>query len=147
MAPLPIPEVVSILLVDDSLGDARLAREALRESKVDNAMYHLTDGAQALAFLRREPGYEEATRPDLILLDLNMPRMDGREVLAELKRDADLRRIPVVILTCSDDEHDIRLSYDLQANCFITKPIDMNQFIKVVSSIEDFWFSIVRLPK
>ncbi len=137
---------VEILLVEDNPGDARLAREALAESKIANEIHHVKDGVEAMAWLRRQPPFERATRPELILLDLNLPRMDGRQVLAAIKSDPDLKRIPVVILTISKDEEDILRSYNLHANCYITKPIDLMQFIKVVRSIEDFWLSIVKLP-
>jgi chemotaxis family two-component system response regulator Rcp1 len=137
---------VEILLVEDNLGDARLAKEALKDSKLINNLSHVADGEEAMAFLRREGKYAGAPRPDLILLDLNLPRKDGREVLAEIKADENLKRIPVVILTVSSAEEDIFKTYNLHANCYITKPIDLNQFLKVVHSIEDFWLSIVKLP-
>jgi two-component system, chemotaxis family, response regulator Rcp1 len=137
---------IEILLVEDNEGDARLAQEALRDSKVKNTIHHVNDGVEAMAFLRREGKYASAPRPDLVLLDLNLPRKDGREVLADLKQDEDLKRIPVVILTVSSDEADILRTYNLHANCYITKPIDLTQFLKVVKSIEDFWLTIVKLP-
>jgi chemotaxis family two-component system response regulator Rcp1 len=137
---------VEILLVEDNPGDARLALEALKDSKIRNSLSHVKDGVEALAFLRQQGDYAAAPRPDLILLDLNLPRKDGREVLAEIKQDPDLMRIPVVILTISKDEEDVLKSYSLHANCFITKPIDLGQFMKVVRSIEDFWLTIVKLP-
>ena len=137
---------IDILLVEDNPGDARLAKEALKESKLSNNLYHVEDGAEAMAFLRAEGKYADTPRPDLILLDLNLPKKDGREVLADIKADEDLRRIPTVILTISSDEEDILKTYDLHANCYITKPIDLTQFVKVVRSIEDFWLSIVKLP-
>ena len=137
---------VEILLVEDNPGDARLAREALKDSKIRNSLSHVEDGVEALAFLRQQGDYAAAPRPDLILLDLNLPRKDGREVLAEIMQDPDLKRIPVVILTISKDEEDVLKSYSLHANCFITKPIDLGQFMKVVKSIEDFWLTIVKLP-
>lgn len=137
---------IDILLVEDSAGDARLAIEALKDSKIKNDIYHVQDGIEAMNFLKREEGYEESPRPDLILLDLNLPRMDGREVLAEIKKHEDLKRIPVVVLTTSSDEADIFRSYNLHANCYVTKPIDLTQFIKVVKSIDNFWLSIVKLP-
>jgi len=139
-------EPVQILLVEDNPGDVRLTREALKESKVHNALHVAADGVEAMCFLRREPPYESAPRPDIILLDLNLPRKDGREVLEEIKADDTLRRIPVVILTTSDDEHDILRSYDLHANCYITKPLDLRQFAVIVKTIENFWFQIVKLP-
>jgi CheY-like chemotaxis protein len=137
---------VEILLVEDNEGDARLAKEALRESKMRNTLYHVSDGVEAMEFLHQEGQYAQVPRPDLILLDLNLPRMDGREVLAIIKNDANLKRIPVVILTTSSSEADVFKSYNLHANCYITKPIDLNQFIKVVKSIKDFWLTIVKLP-
>lgn len=137
---------IEILLVEDNPGDARLTREALNEGKVLNHMEVVEDGVEALAYLRQTGQYITATRPDVILLDLNLPRMDGRELLAIIKTDPDLKRIPVVVLTTSRAEEDIIKSYDLYANCFITKPVDLDQFITVVKSIEDFWFTIVKLP-
>jgi two-component system, chemotaxis family, response regulator Rcp1 len=138
---------VEILLVEDNPGDVRLTREALTEAKVRNNLYVAADGVQAIAFLRREGEFAGSVRPDLILLDLNLPRKDGREVLEEIKADPALRQIPVVILTSSQAEQDIVRAYDLHANCYISKPVDLDQFIKVVKSIEDFWFAIVKLPK
>jgi chemotaxis family two-component system response regulator Rcp1 len=137
---------IEILLAEDNPGDARLAIEALKESKITNHVNVVQDGVEAMAFLRKQGKYAKEPRPDVILLDLNMPRKDGREVLAEVKEDPDLRRIPVVILTISQAEQDILTAYDLHANCFITKPVDLDQFNKVVHSIEDFWFTIVKLP-
>jgi CheY-like chemotaxis protein len=139
-------EVIDILLVEDNEGDARLAREAMRDSKIRNTLHHVNDGEEAMAFLRRTGRFAAAPRPDLILLDLNLPRKDGREVLAEIKADESLKRIPVVILTVSSAEEDILRSYNLHANCYITKPLDLDQFVKVVRSVEDFWLTIVRLP-
>ena len=141
-----IARPIEILLVEDNLGDARLTQEALREAKVRNRLSHVRDGVEALAFLRREGACAEAPRPDLILLDLNLPRKDGREVLAEIKQDDALRRIPVVVLTVSKADEDILRAYNLNANCYITKPVDLDQFIKVVRSIENFWLAIVKLP-
>ena len=137
---------IEILLVEDNPGDVRLTIEALRESKVRNNLHTAVDGVEALAFLRREGDYAAAVRPDLILLDLNLPRKDGREVLADIKADPSLKTIPVVILTTSRAEQDVLRSYELQANCYITKPVDLDQFITVVKSIEDFWLTIVTLP-
>lgn len=137
---------VEILLVEDNLGDVRLTKEALKESKVVNNLHVARDGVQAMAILRREEGYEDIPRPDLILLDLNLPKKDGRAVLEEIKEDPKLRFIPVVILTTSQAEADIIKSYELHANCYITKPVDLDQFSIVVRSIEDFWLSIVKLP-
>jgi CheY-like chemotaxis protein len=138
---------VDILLVEDNPGDARLAVEALKEGKIRNNIFHVKDGEEAMDFLHGRGAHQGAIRPDLIMLDLNLPRKDGREVLAELKTDERLRSIPVVVLTISKDEEDVLRSYNLHANCYITKPIDFGQFIKVVRSIQDFWFSIVRLPE
>jgi len=143
----PAGRPVEILLVEDSPGDVRLTREALRDGKVRNHLSVVTDGVEALAFLRREGRYADAPRPDVILLDLNLPKKDGREVLAEVKADERLRRIPVVVLTTSADERDVLRSYELQAACYITKPVDLDQFIAVVQSIEDFWLTIVTLPE
>jgi chemotaxis family two-component system response regulator Rcp1 len=140
------PKPIDILLVEDNLGDVRLTREALKEGKVLNTLHVVGDGIEALAFLKHEGQYAKSAHPDIILLDLNLPRKDGRELLADIKTDPNLRRIPVVILTTSKAEEDILKSYDLHANCYITKPVDMNRFITVVQSIEDFWFTIVRLP-
>ncbi len=137
---------VEILLVEDNPGDVRLTRETLKDSKVLNHMSVVDDGVEAMAFLRREGKYVKATRPDLILLDLNLPKKDGREVLAEIKADEQLRRIPVVVLTTSSAEQDILKMYDLHANCYITKPVDLNQFSAIVKAIEEFWFTIVKLP-
>ncbi len=137
---------IDILLVEDNPGDVRLTREALKEGKVLNNLYVAQDGVEAIAFLRREGKYAGAIRPDIILLDLNLPKKDGHEVLADIKSDPDLRRIPVVILTTSKAEEDVLQSYNLHANCFITKPVDLDQFINVVQAVEDFWFTIVKLP-
>ena len=139
-------EVVDILLVEDNEGDARLAKEAMRDSKLRNNLHHVADGEEAMAFLKKEGKYSKVPRPDLILLDLNLPKKDGRQVLAEIKGDDRFKRIPVVILTVSSAEEDILKSYNLHANCYITKPIDLGQFMKVVRSIEDFWLTIVKLP-
>lgn len=138
---------IEILMVEDSAGDIRLAQEALKHNKVDNRMWIARDGAEAMAFLRRQGLFAHAVRPDLILLDLNLPKMDGREVLAEIKKDPDLKRIPVVILTTSQAEQDILRTYNLHANCYITKPVDLDQFMNVVKSIEHFWLTIVKLPQ
>lgn len=137
---------VEILLVEDNLGDIRLTKETLKESKLLNKMSVVTDGVEALSFLHRKGPYAEAPRPDLILLDLNLPKKDGREVLAEIKADEHLRRIPVVVLTTSGAEQDILKAYDLHANCYITKPVNLDQFGTVVRAIEAFWFTIVKLP-
>lgn len=143
---MPLVRPIEILLVEDNPGDADLAREALEGGKIKNQLFVVGDGEAAMDFLYRSNGYEDMPRPDLILLDLNLPRKDGREVLADIKADLDLKRIPVVVLTTSQSEEDVLKSYNLHANCFITKPIDLNQFVKVVRSIEDFWLSIVVLP-
>jgi len=137
---------VEILLVEDNPGDVRLTVEAFIEGKVRNNLSVVADGVEALAFLRREGKYADAARPDLILLDLNLPKKDGREVLAEIKEDPNLRRIPVVVLTTSQEEKDILQAYDLRTNAYITKPVDLDQFLTVVRSIEDFWLTIVKLP-
>lgn len=142
----PAAKPVDILLVEDNPGDVRLTQEAIKEFKLVNNLSVVPDGVEAMAFLRREGKYASAPRPDLVLLDLNLPRKDGREVLAEIKADADLKIIPVAVLTISEDERDIMKSYNLHANCYISKPLDLNQFAKVVRSIEDFWLTIVKLP-
>jgi CheY-like chemotaxis protein len=137
---------IEILLVEDSAADVRLTREAFDDGKVLNNLNVVGDGVEAMAYLRHEGKYADATRPDLVLLDLNMPRKDGREVLAEVKADPDLKRIPVVILTVSKAEEDVLKSYNLHANCYISKPVNLAQFLKVVASIESFWLTIVELP-
>ena len=137
---------IEILLVEDNQGDARLTMEALQEAKVHNHISHVRDGVEALAFLRRKDPFADVPRPDLILLDLNLPRKDGREVLAEIKNDDKLKRIPVVVLTTSEAEEDILKAYNLNANCYVSKPVDLDQFMKVVHCIEDFWLVIVKLP-
>lgn len=140
------PRPLEILLVEDNPADVRLTREAFAEGKVLNKLVVAKDGVQALQILRREGVHASAVRPDLILLDLNLPRKDGREVLAEIKEDADLRRIPVVVLTTSHAETDIIKSYNLHANCYIVKPVDLDQFIHVVQAIDRFWLTAVVLP-
>jgi CheY-like chemotaxis protein len=142
----PMLRPVDILLVEDNPGDVRLTQEALREAKVNNRLMVARDGVEALDMLRQREPHTGLPRPDLILLDLNLPKKDGREVLVEIKADEALRRIPVVILTSSSADEDVLRSYDLQAACYITKPVDLDQFIKVVRSIESFWLSIVTLP-
>ena len=137
---------IDVLLVEDDSGDVELTREALAESKIALNLRIVEDGERALQYLRREGKYADAPRPDLILLDLNLPRMDGREVLAHIKADPSLRVIPVVVLTTSRAEEDVLRAYHLNANCYITKPVDLEQFIRVVQAIEDFWLTIVRLP-
>ena len=145
---MPVNEFkpVDILIVEDNEGDARLIKEVLYDSKILTNLHVVSDGLQALDFLKKKGEFAHKPRPDLIILDLNLPKKDGREVLAEIKTDLDLKKIPVVIMTISQAEEDILKSYSLHANCFVTKPIDLNQFIKVVKSIEEFWFSIVKLP-
>lgn len=142
----PAGSPIEILLVEDNPGDVRLTREALREARVRNRLHVAADGVEALAFLRRIGRYTDAARPDLVLLDLNLPRKNGREVLEEIKGDAALSQIPVVILTTSQAEQDIMESYRLRANAYVAKPVDLDQFMKVVRSIEQFWLEIVRLP-
>jgi CheY-like chemotaxis protein len=137
---------VEILLVEDSASDADLTEEALGEGKVLNHLHWVQDGVEALAFLHRQGKYSDAPRPDLILLDLNLPKKDGREVLAQIKADPNLKLIPVVILTTSAAERDILRTYELNANCYVTKPIDLEQFISVVKLIEEFWLALVKLP-
>ncbi len=138
---------VEILLVEDNPGDVRLTMEALKEDKLHNRLHVVGDGLEALAWLRREGPYADSPRPDIILLDLNLPKKDGREVLSEIKSDEELKRIPVVILTTSRAEEDVLRAYNFNANCYITKPVDLEQFIKVVKSIHDFWLTIVKLPE
>jgi CheY-like chemotaxis protein len=137
---------ISILLVEDNPGDVRLTKEVLKEGQIIDRLYTVKDGVEALAFLRQQGKYATAPAPDLILLDLNLPRMNGREVLAEIKSDPKLRRTPVIVLTSSDAESDIHETYSLHANCYITKPVDLDQFIQVVKSIEAFWLGLVNLP-
>ena len=137
---------IEILLVEDNPGDVRLTQEAIREAKIRNKLNVVNDGEQAVAYVRRQGDYSDQPRPDLILLDLNLPKKDGREVLQELKTDPDLHRIPVVVLTSSAAEQDILRTYDLYANAYVTKPVDLEQFMHVVSSIQDFWLNIVKLP-
>src|SRR5208337_3643931 len=138
-------EAIEVLLVEDSPGDVRLTREALKDAKVHIHLHVASDGSEAMAFLKREVGYANVPRPDLILLDLNLPKKDGRDVLAEIKEEESLKRIPVVVLTTSNAEKDILETHDLRASCYITKPVDFGQFVTVVKLIEDFWFSIVKL--
>ncbi|MAG36817.1 MAG: response regulator [Dehalococcoidia bacterium] len=138
---------IEMLLVEDNPDDVDLTIEALEDAKICNRLHVVSDGVAALAFLRREGDYAHAPRPDLILLDLNLPKKDGREVLAEIKRDPDLRRTPVVVLTTSSADEDILRAYDLHANCYITKPVDFEQFARVIHAIEDFWLTVVKLPR
>lgn len=142
----PAPMPVEVLLVEDNPADVRLTQEALRDGKIQNRLNVARDGVEAMQYLRRVPPFESAVPPDLIILDLNLPRKDGREVLAEVKEDPDLRRIPIVVLTTSDAEKDILKSYDLHANCYITKPLDLDKFMAVARQIEDFWLAVVKLP-
>jgi CheY-like chemotaxis protein len=139
-------EPIEILLVEDNPGDARLAVEALKDSKIHNNLYHVKDGVEAMDFLRQRGEYAGVPVPDLILLDLNLPRKDGREVLEEIKEDDQLKLVPVVVLTTSEAERDLVRSYDLHANAYVVKPLDLDRFIEVVQAIEDFWFAIVKLP-
>ncbi|MFW9257470.1 response regulator [Nostoc sp. CALU 546] len=137
---------IEVLLVEDNPGDAQLTRIALEDSKISIHLNVVEDGVEAMAFLRKQDKYARVPHPDIILLDLNLPRKDGREVLAEIKGDENLKRIPVVVLTTSQAEEDILKAYNLCANCYITKPVDFDQFVKIVQSIENFWFAIVKLP-
>lgn len=143
---MPTIEVMDILLVEDNPGDARLAREAFSETHSTNMLHWVNDGVEAIHFLRREGRHAAAPRPDLILLDLNLPRKDGRQVLAEIKGDVDLRRIPVVVLTTSQSQDDIQHAYSLNANCYITKPVVLEEFIRVARTIQEFWLDVVQLP-
>ncbi|MBP86683.1 MAG: response regulator [Planctomycetaceae bacterium] len=137
---------VAILLVEDSPSDALLTKEALKLGKVQNTFHHVEDGVEALAFLRQEGDYAGVPRPDVILLDLNMPRKDGREVLEEIRADENLKTLPVIVLTSSDDEHDVHDAYGLSANCYITKPVDMTQFTAAMVALDQFWLTWVMLP-
>jgi len=137
---------IDILLVEDNPADVRLTQEALKEEKILNQLHVVGDGVEAMAFLRKEGRYAKAPRPDLILLDLNLPKKDGREVLKEVKSDPTLKTIPVVVLTISKAEEDIFKAYNLHANCYITKPVDLSQFLKVAKSVQDFWLTMVKLP-
>ncbi|MYS79900.1 response regulator [Embleya scabrispora] len=142
----PVAGAIEVLLVEDDPGDVLMTREAFEDNKVRNTLHVVSDGVEAVAFLRREGKYADAPRPDLILLDLNLPRKDGREVLEEIKADEDLRRIPVVVLTTSEAEEDVLRSYHLHANAYVTKPVDFEQFINVVRHIDEFFVSVVKLP-
>ncbi len=142
----PIGDPVEILLVEDNPGDVRLAQEALEDGKVRNHLNVVRDGMEAMDFLYKRGAYSDVKRPDIILLDLNLPRKDGREVLEEIKSNEDLRKIPVVVLTTSDAEKDILRAYDLSVNCYVTKPVDFNQFIDIIKKVEEFWLTIVKLP-
>lgn len=138
--------LIDVLLVEDDLGDVELTRKSLSKSKLNIKLTHVEDGVECMSYLRRAGKYDSATKPDLVLLDLNMPRKDGRQVLEEMKSDAYLRRIPTVVLTTSSADADVVSTYDIGANCYITKPVDFLQFQKVVNEIADFWFTIVKLP-
>jgi len=137
---------IIILLVEDEPGDAYLTTEALKSAKILNRVHLVEDGVEAMAFLHREPPYADAPRPDLILLDLNLPRKDGRQVLAEIKNDPTLNVIPIVVLTTSNADEDILQSYNLRANCYVTKPVDLEQFMRVIKTMREFWLTIVKLP-
>jgi len=137
---------IEILMVEDNPHDVRLTVEAFKDAKVSNNLSVVHDGEEALLFLRRQGGYQSAPRPDLILLDLNLPKISGREVLEEIKRDPALKRIPVVVLTTSENEKDILRAYELHVNAYITKPVDLDQFMKIVEAVEDFWLTVVKLP-
>jgi chemotaxis family two-component system response regulator Rcp1 len=142
-----LSQSVEILLVEDNPGDIRLIVEVLKEGKINNNLSVVEDGEEALAYLKREGSYQEAIVPDIILLDLNLPKINGTEVLAEIKKDPLLKYIPVIILTTSEAEQDILRAYDLHANCYITKPVNLEQFLTVVRSIENFWLTLVKLPR
>jgi CheY-like chemotaxis protein len=142
----PQSQLIDILLVEDNAGDVRLTQEVLKDSKVRNTLTVASNGEEAIHCLRKQGKFKDCARPDLILLDLNLPIKDGREVLAQIKADLDFKRIPVVILTTSKAEEDILKTYNLHANCYVTKPVDLDQFVKVVKSLEDFWLAIVKLP-
>lgn len=146
MSEFDLAKPIDILMVEDNAGDARLAEEAFKESKMMNKLHRVKDGVEALSFVRQTDGFDDAPRPDIILLDLNLPKKDGRQVLEELKNDPDLKTIPVVVLTTSEAEQDILKSYELHANCYITKPVDLDKFMGIVKRLEDFWLSIVKLP-
>ena len=140
------PRPIEILLVEDNPGDVRLTQEALKEGRVLNELHHVADGEAALAYLRREGAFQDAVEPDLVLLDLNLPKKNGREVLRELKEDPRLRRIPVIVLTTSSAEQEITAAYDLHANAYVTKPVEFEEFIRIVREIESFWLTVVELP-
>lgn len=144
---MPNTEPIEILLVEDNPGDALLAREALRDSKVRNRLNHVVDGVEAMKFVRRQAEYAGAAAPDLILLDLNLPRKDGREVLAEIKEDCHLRATPVVVLTTSEADRDLLKSYHLHANAYVVKPVDFDSFVEIMRMIERFWFTVAKLPQ
>ena len=137
---------IEILLIEDNPGDARLTQEAMRAANMTNVLHVVEDGEQAMEFLRRRSRFKDAPRPDLILLDLNLPKKDGRAVLAEVKTDPDLRRIPVVVLTTSRSEEDVMQAYDMHANAYVTKPVNLDQFMRIVALIDEFWLKVVTLP-
>ena len=137
---------IDILMVEDNPGDARLTMEALKDSRINNQLFHVEDGAEAMAFLRNKGAYADKPKPDIILLDINLPKKNGHEVLKEIKEDPDLKTIPVVMLTTSEAEQDIVKAYKLHANCYIAKPVDLSKFIQIARHIEDFWLTIVKLP-
>ena len=139
-------DAIEILLIEDNPADVRLTQEAFKEARIQNNLHVVEDGLSAMSFLQQTQPHRDAPRPDLILLDLNLPRKDGREVLKEIKIDPDLRKIPVVVLTTSDDEEDVWRSYDLHANAYLVKPIDVMKFVKMIHSLENFWLSVVKLP-
>ena len=146
MENVPLGKLLDILLVEDSEPDARLTQKAFRDARVQNRLWIVEDGVEAMNFLRRQGRYANHPRPDLILLDLNLPRKDGRQVLKEIKEDPALQHIPVVILTTSEDEKDVLRAYHAHANCYLTKPVDLNQFLSIIKAIEGFWLSVVKLP-
>lgn len=139
-------EIIEVLLVEDSPADARLTQEAFRDGKLRNNLTVVADGAAAMSYLRREPPYAAVPRPDLVLLDLNLPKIDGREVLRQIKSDPSLKSIPVVVLTTSEAEEDIAKAYEFHANCYIRKPVDLDSFLRIVSVVENFWLTVVKLP-
>jgi chemotaxis family two-component system response regulator Rcp1 len=142
-----VSDEIHILLVEDNPGDVRLTVEALRDAKVANELHVVGDGEEAIKFLRQEGRYVDAPRPDIVLLDLNLPRLDGRDVLAAIKTDPELAKIPIIVLTSSSAERDIQQAYELHANCYVSKPVDFTEFIQAVRSLEGFWLKIVRLPR
>ena len=146
MSSQPVPQPIEVLLVEDDPGDVLLIQEAFEDNKLHNNLHVVNDGEQAVAYLRREGEYADCPRPDLVLLDLNLPRKDGREVLAEVKADEELRTIPIVVLTTSDAEEDVLRSYQLHANAYVSKPVDFQRFVSVVRQIDEFFVSVVRLP-
>ncbi len=140
-------EIAKVLLVEDNPGDARLTKEALAESKITIELFHVIDGVEAMAFMKKADGFSDVPTPDLVLLDLNLPKMNGMEVLEDMRSLPEYTNTPVVVLTTSESEADIAKSYDLKANCYVSKPVDFDAFVQVIKSIDEFWFSIVKLPK